>query len=618
MAIVKLQKVTFYGLASQRDATVDGLQRLGCLHLIDLPGNGAGSPLDDAERHAVHDGIKYLQACPIQNTNQLSKYLPGKDCMTIAHEAMANQQRREELSDEKDHLERAIELMEPWGEFRLPDTTKDTRGLLFWFYQVPHHRMDEIRQSNWTWQLINQDRESNYILVIHPTEPNLSLPRISLDRRPLSELRHRLEVVSEELEKLHWERVTMTRNLTLLQRDLDAADDQIAREDAIQRMAQDEKVFALQAWTPQSTIAALQDFANRNHLAMTVSPPNRDELPPTLLSNPRAVSGAEGVVTFYITPAYKAWDPTWIMYASFTFFFAVIMSDAAYGLLLGVLLLFFWKKLGTSEKQRQLRMLLVAIVTVTILYGVAAGSYFGLTPKALERFQLKLDGQPLTANKEAMMILALGIGVLHLTLANLITAWRNLGHSQALSSVGWALGFLGGFVAGCFLDPAYPVPVWLERLGDQPMDTLQPQLKQLGITGMVVGLIMVFLFSSSRPFFSVRPSDWGWRLIDGVLGLTNVSKAFGDTLSYLRLFALGLASAQLAMTFNDLAMGVKDTPGLGFLLALLILLIGHGVNIVLGIMSGVVHGLRLNCIEFFNWSLTEEGYPFRAFSKKVG
>ena len=83
------------------------------------------------------------------------------------------------------------------------------------------------------------------------------------------------------------------------------------------------------------------------------------------------------------------------------------------------------------------------------------------------------------------------------------------------------------------------------------------------------------------------------------------------------LFALGLASASLALTFNDLARQVhQDVEGLGLLLAILILLVGHLLNLALAIMSGVVHGLRLNFIEFYNWALTGEGYPFRAFKKK--
>ena len=83
------------------------------------------------------------------------------------------------------------------------------------------------------------------------------------------------------------------------------------------------------------------------------------------------------------------------------------------------------------------------------------------------------------------------------------------------------------------------------------------------------------------------------------------------------MFALGLASASLALTFNGLAAQVHaEVEGLGLLLAILILLVGHALNLALGVMSGVVHGLRLNFIEFYNWALSGEGYPFRAFRKK--
>jgi V/A-type H+-transporting ATPase subunit I len=102
-----------------------------------------------------------------------------------------------------------------------------------------------------------------------------------------------------------------------------------------------------------------------------------------------------------------------------------------------------------------------------------------------------------------------------------------------------------------------------------------------------------------------------------MMQFTNVSKAFGDVLSYLRLFALGLASAQLAVTFNGLAADASNRGGIGLLLAILILLAGHTINFLLGLLGGVVHGLRLNCIEFFNWSLTEEGYAFEPFRRKA-
>jgi V/A-type H+-transporting ATPase subunit I len=99
--------------------------------------------------------------------------------------------------------------------------------------------------------------------------------------------------------------------------------------------------------------------------------------------------------------------------------------------------------------------------------------------------------------------------------------------------------------------------------------------------------------------------------------VTEVSKVFGDVLSYLRLFALGLAAIKLAEAFNQLAAGSFALKGVGVALGILVLVVGHAINLTMGIMGGVVHGLRLNVIEFFNWSLPEEGAKYHAFSRKA-
>ena len=135
------------------------------------------------------------------------------------------------------------------------------------------------------------------------------------------------------------------------------------------------------------------------------------------------------------------------------------------------------------------------------------------------------------------------------------------------------------------------------------------------VTLLVGGIAAIAFLGSARKVDSLKATLL--RLFDGLSSLTNITKMFGDVLSYLRLFALGLASASLAVTFNQLAGQVHDAvPGLGLLLSLLVLLLGHGINLGLGIVSGFVHGLRLNFIEFFNWGIEEEGPPFRAFAKK--
>ena len=133
---------------------------------------------------------------------------------------------------------------------------------------------------------------------------------------------------------------------------------------------------------------------------------------------------------------------------------------------------------------------------------------------------------------------------------------------------------------------------------------------------LAAGVLAILLCSSHRPWQGVK--NWMWRLIDGLMALTGLSKMFGDVLSYLRLFALGLASASLAITFNQLASDVAAAvPGMGLLLEVLILLLGHLLNFVLAVVSGVIHGLRLNLmIEFYNWSLADEGYAFQPFTKR--
>jgi V/A-type H+-transporting ATPase subunit I len=188
---------------------------------------------------------------------------------------------------------------------------------------------------------------------------------------------------------------------------------------------------------------------------------------------------------------------------------------------------------------------------------------------------------------DTMMALSITIGALHLVLANLLMAWVRRDSQQRLSSIGWAVAVTSALLG------------WL-----------------LGFTFLhwivfTVGLVMVLLFSTAEKELNIS------RIISGLLALTNITKIFGDVLSYLRLFALGLASASLAITFNQLAADVGNAlPGIGLLLHLLILLAGHLLNFVLTVVSGVIHGLRLNLIEFYNWSLADEGYPFQPFAKQ--
>lgn len=616
MAIVPLQKVTFYGSLPDRDAVVGGLQQMGCLHLVDLSGQVSSKPLEHADRNLVEEAIRYLEAAPVQNANQRQQYKDDLNCLKVAHLALEHQKLRDEFSDRRDQLQQQLDTLSPWGEFRWPDV-HETAGVRLWFYVIPERELSVLQNSKLVWQLIQQEQQSAYVVILSVDPPDVPWVSKALPRRSVSDIQTELVSVDEALETLHWQRTELTRWLVLLRRDLNEADDLLSRLSAVNATLADQRLYVLQAWAPKQQIPALREFAKQNRLAFTIVAPHPDEQPPTLLKNPSAVAGAESAVTFYITPGYRAWDPTWIMFVSFALFFAMIVSDAAYGMVFGVGLLLLWGRLSATADLRRMRNLFLAIVVATIGYGVLAGSYFGATPQSLEWLQLKIEGKALAGNKDAMMMLSLGIGVFHLALANAIMAWQQRGANTSWVAIGWVMGIVGGYVLGLFAQDSNKAVVWLSEGWGLARESFQPQLKLAGQWGLGIGLGLVFLFSSNRPLLSAKPADWIWRVVDGLLGLTNVSKAFGDALSYLRLFALGLAGAQLAVTFNNMAESMQQIPGVGMLLAILLLVLGHGVNMVLGIMGGVVHGLRLNCIEFFNWSLTEEGHPFRAFRKKA-
>lgn len=597
MTIVALDKVTLFGPAAQREQVLDALQRLGCMHLLDLNGSDGRSPLGESKSTDAHEALKYLSTSPVARRSSMQ----GKqyDTSKVVTQSLDIKRRQQALSDEHDQLVKAIEDLTPWGEFRIP-VHQGLEQARLWFIKVQRCDEKSIARLDVPYEIVFEEPTCLYLVAISESQPAATAGQfVDLEPRPLSELIERRAWIEDSLEDLHWQRVELTRWIPWLQRSLDEADDRAARDWAQRLTWTDSELFAVQGWAPSDSRQEIAQTAKRLGLAVTFSQPTADDQPPTLLRNPDRVAGAEGAVTFYITPGYRAWDPTPVMFVSFSLFFGMIVADAGYGLLMAVGLLLFWRQLGKTRNGAHFRSLLTAIVGVTIVFGALAGSYFGLTPGAgsmLGRLRV-LDFE----NRGQMMALSIFIGVAHLSLANVISAWNARRSWRAIGSLGWVMLMFGALMlAGGLLGP---VPSTL--------------MATVGKWVLLLGAMAILLFSSDRPLTSTRPSDWLARVFDGLTALTGVSKLFGDVLSYLRLFALGLASAQLAVTFNGLASDMSERGGIGLLLAAVILIAGHGINLVLGLMGGVVHGLRLNCIEFFNWSLTEEGTPFRSYHKKV-
>jgi V/A-type H+-transporting ATPase subunit I len=588
MSIAPLAKVTFYGLLENKEQVLTDLQDLGCIHLLPLR-----QPSDTSEiagpSPAIRNAMKFLLTCPERRHQILNP--ANFDATAIEARALEIQARIQLLTNERDHLLDRIDQLIPWGDFKVP-SPDDLGGLQVWLYIVPHYQIKEIQESDMVWKEINRDNRFRYVVIVAPVDPpNIPGQKVLIGDKSLSELRSGLEEVEVELEDLQAERVSLTRWLTLFIRSINRLEDQAARVNASQETFDSDPVFAVQGWARQTMVPELRSYSEENRLALTIEEPAPAEEPPTLLENPEPVAGGQDLVSFYMTPSYRMWDPSPVVFFSFAVFFAMIMSDAGYSALLGIILAAVWTRMGQSDTGRRLRTLFAVLVGVSLLWGILTGGYFGISPP---------EGSILATLKvlniqdaDTMMPLSILIGAAHIIVANLGAAWIHRQSLQALAPIGWAVLIIGG----CAL--------WM---GTQGM------VSEIFVIGgpwvMGAGLLLVLFFSSAK----THPLR---RLLDGLVALTSLTKAFGDVLSYLRLFALGLASASLAIAFNDLAHQVGSISGFGMLLALVILILGHGINFVLAIMSGFVHGLRLNYIEFFNWGLPEEGTVFRAFAKKT-
>lgn len=597
MSIVSLKKLTLCGLPRDKPKVLTDLQALGLLHLIASNPNASQAPSEFTQSELAHRALralKYLAQCP-HKRHQVAE-AGGFDLEQQVKRVLEIQAKTRKLSDQRDSLLKRIKEIEPWGNFYLPEEDLGLAGLKMWFYIVPKQLMRNLAKGDLVWQVVYKDNLFDYVVVMAEQEPSPSImpvARTHTGKVPLSELKSELNAAVLALEDLQAERESLTRWMGLIAANLNKAHDEADLKNAHALCLDRDGMFIVQAWAAASDLPTIRQFAEQQNLALLSADVGPNDNPPTLLKNPPRLSGGQDLVNFYQTPNYFDWDPSPVVFFSFALFFAMIVSDAGYGAFFGLLLAFKWRSLGGSQKGRRFRALALMVVLATLIWGVLTGGYFGYTPKPEDGVWADLHIFDM-GNFDLMMRVSVIVGVGHITLANAIKAFQRRHSLKALSDIGWLLIVWSGYVVAAM-----------------PSSTIVKPAHAV----LVAGGLLVLLFSSGRPL--AKPMDGLWRLLDGLKSLAGITNLFGNVLSYLRLFALGMAGVSLALTFNQLAMQVQHAlPGVGLFLSLLILLLGHTLNIMLCILSGVVHGLRLNFIEFYNWSVSDEGYPFKAFAKK--
>jgi V/A-type H+-transporting ATPase subunit I len=594
MSIAEMRKVSLCGPAAETRDALAGLQELGCVHLVPLA-DGAGAAEGPAEAREVREALGWLEQAP--HLRRPLRAEPAFDLEAVTRRTLEIRDRQRAVRDRRDFLEGRAASLRPWGDFALPPL-EALDGHRLWFYEVPHRRGPELAEVALPWAEVARSPSTRFVVVISPTEPPpgaMPVPRTHTGPHSLAAVERALEDAEIELEDLELERIALTRYIRLIRKNLARADDGAALARAVAGARETAGLFAVEGWAPVDRMEAVERFAGERGLALLAAPPGEEETPPTRLDNALPAAAGEDLARFYQIPGPRDWDPSGVLAASFAAFFAMVLSDAGYGLVVLLAAAALWPRLGGGPQGRRLRVLALALGAAAVLYGIAAGSYFGLPPPAgtLPAALVLLDPR----DPATMMTVSIAIGVFHVALGSAAIVWRRWPDPRARAALGWIAVALGGFVA------------WRGHAAGAG------EIRGLGLALAALGLAGVVLFRGRHRLDGA--SGLLRRAGEGLLGLGLVPQMFGDVLSYLRLFALGLASASLAVTFNGLSADLAaGTGGPGLLLAILVALVGHGLNFALAVVGGVVHGLRLNFIEFYNWGLVEEGYAFRPLERK--
>ncbi|KGF73410.1 hypothetical protein DO97_20240 [Neosynechococcus sphagnicola sy1] len=592
MAIGALKRVTILGTEDQKIQVLAELQSLGVMHLIDLTPENTHPPLPDPFKD-TRLAVRYLEDCP--QSQRPARHLGHFNPQQQVERILKLKADSEALMDERDRLVGQISQLKVWGKFHLPNP-EALGGLQFFFYQLNLRQFRQLAKTEYAYKVVRQDSRYRYVVVIHPELPSLPFPALQLPDRSLGQLQERLEDVDDSLENLETRRIGATRFANALRDYLTDALNATELLEATHHTYDEAGLFALQGWCPVHRLSEVMALGEKLGFAIETTTPSPDDSPPTYLENRSGFAAGESLIQIYGMPAYGGWDPSAMVFVSFVLFFGLILADAGYGLVLTAIALFLRPRLLQSG-QRQLWLLMVALAASSTIYGLLAGEYFGIEAAKGSWLDHIAIFKPDLDKLSELMAFSIGIGALHVSIANAISVYQKWGRPAVGVHLGWILVVVGGYGA------------WLFRF-------LLPeaQLAMVGSWALGVGLVSVFCFTHPGPLTPKGILHW---LLGGLHGLTDISKIFGDVLSYLRLFALGLSSTYLAVTFNQLAGDMAKTGEIGMLIAFLILLLGHTMNFVLCLMAGTIHGLRLNFIEFYRWSQDPEaeGHPFKPLKK---
>lgn len=587
--IVPMRKIVLVMPVADRSAAVTALRELGVVHIaaVELPENARrlhlATELAEIDRLVTLLGNVPGKADPSAPADKAAH--TGEALFRLIRDTVAENAKNDRRIDQLQQLRAELEV---WGDFdgAMFETLR-AKGLQVYLCMAMVNEFAKQQQLGRVCHELSRDGKTVRFAIVSteklapetmplaklPDETSLSAVKSELDtcRRNQKELEGKLLLLRQELP-----------HLLAHKQELQEALEYLTVRDSLETRF--EQLLSIGGFVPEEELPKVAELARAQGWGLIdrKADPGREAVP-TLLKTPRWAHLIDPLMKFLsITPGYSERDVSIPVLFFFTIFFGMLVGDAGYGLIFLIGATAAYAKLHRKRPELKTVLgLLILLNLSAVVWGALTGNYFGMQRPGLPWLASDKDKDLNT------QLVCFSLALLQLSLGRCIQAFSGGSWKGLVGNLGWMLILIGNFIM------VYRLLLWP---GDFPV-----WMYVCYGTGIV----------------AAAAGDIDWSDVGSIFGFPfSVVGSFVDILSYIRLFAVGMAGFYLAQCFNQMALPLMDNP-LGLVAGLIVLCFGHLLNIALAAMAVLVHGVRLNTLEFSNHvGLRWAGFTFRPFAKR--
>ena len=637
--IVPMKKISLVVMGDKKRDTLKKLRKAGILH-IEIT-EGSGKRIDELKEQIslLESAIFILSEKKNKNIEQISITAP--EAVSAAKEITLLTEEKKAYLNERLAMVSELERLKSWGDINPADIDGLLKtGVDISFYEMPKAEYDTLPEEVKTISLEKTKSSVRFALIKSGNEgeeiaDNLKTYRFELPQISTSEINQRLEEISKEIEAIDEKIIGYAGYKDSMKSTVKSCEKEIefeiyatgmADESLSERDKSNASVAYFTGYVEEENLSKLKEIAKDNSWGILIEEPTQEDNVPTKLKNNKLVSLIYPLTDFLGTvPGYFEYDISGWFLGFILIFFGIIFGDGVYGLLITAAAAALIIKSKKAKKEISPAFLLIGLFGIsTVLWGTVTCTWGGLPAEKLPEFLQKISipfisnvyedkiWYPFWTNGEAglttaqnLQIFCFSLALIQLVVAHLKVAKRNRKSIKILGDIGSILQLVGIYyvVLSFVVNPE--VFSFSLVIGGVPVGTAALVL-------VIVGFIMSFVFANYDGSIGKSILESLKNIVSVLLGVVNV---FSDIVSYIRLWAVGLAGAAISATVNELA-----SPMLGnfmfLIIAIVLLVFGHGLNMILNVLSVIVHGIRLNTLEFsshldMSWS----GHKFKPFEE---